>query len=128
MAPSQFAERANAENMIILQIERTRAVEDIDELLAVPGVGGAVLGPNDLSMSMGVKEKDVLAALEDSIQHVLDSALRHNVPCGIHIGDLEWLAEWQRRGMRLICYSTDLQFLLDGAASGLRKLRAAAGQ
>ncbi len=125
MAPSEFAQRANAENMIILQIERARAVEDIDELLTVPGVGGAVLGPNDLSLSMGIGAKDMLGTLEDAIQHVLDSALRHNVPCGIHIGDLEWLAEWQRRGMRLICYSTDLQFLLDGAANGFRKLRAA---
>jgi hypothetical protein len=68
----------------------------------------------------------MLGALEDAIQHVLDSARRSNVPCGIHIGDLEWLAEWQRRGMRLICYSTDLQFLLDGAASGFKRLRAAA--
>jgi 2-keto-3-deoxy-L-rhamnonate aldolase RhmA len=122
----EFAETANRENMIILQIERARAVEDIDELLSVPGVGGAILGPNDLALSMGVRDRDQLGALEQPIQRVLDAALRHKVPCGIHIANLDWLVEWQQRGMQLICYSTDISFLQKGAASGIDKLRAAA--
>ncbi len=121
----EFSTQANQENMIILQIERQRAVEDIDDLLSVPGVGGAIIGPNDLALSMGVRDSDMLGALEEPIQRVLDAALRHNVPCGIHIANLEWLAEWQRRGMRLICYSTDLNFLRQGAASGINRLKAA---
>jgi 2-keto-3-deoxy-L-rhamnonate aldolase RhmA len=124
----EFTETANRENMIILQIERARAVEDIDELLAVPGVGGAILGPNDLALSLGVRDKDQLGALEGPIQRVLDAALRHKVPCGIHIANLDWLAEWQRRGMQLICYSTDLAFLRSGAASGIEKLKAASSK
>jgi 2-keto-3-deoxy-L-rhamnonate aldolase RhmA len=124
----EFTETANRENMIILQIERARAVEDIDELLAVPGVGGAILGPNDLALSLGVRDKDQLGALEEPIQRVLDAALRHKVPCGIHIANLDWLAEWQRRGMQLICYSTDLAFLRSGAASGIEKLKAASSK
>jgi len=119
----EFTEAACQENMIILQIERERAVEDIDELLSVPGVGGAILGPNDLALSMGVRDGDMLGALEEPIQHVLDAALERKVPCGIHIANLDWLAEWQRRGMQLICYSTDINFLRNGAASGLNKLR-----
>lgn len=120
----EFTTEANCENMIILQIERAKAVEHIDELLSVPGVGGAIIGPNDLALSMGERGSDMLAALEEPIQHVLDAALRLDIPCGIHIANLEWLAEWQRRGMRLICYSTDISFLRNGAASGLEKLRA----
>jgi len=122
----EFTEQANRENLIILQIERERAVEDIDDLLSVPGVGGAVLGPNDLALSMGVRDKDMLGALEEPIQRVLDAALARHVPCGIHIANLEWLAEWQRRGMQLICYSTDINFLRNGAASGISKLRESA--
>jgi len=121
----EFTEAANRENMIILQIERAKAVEDIDDLLSVPGVGGAILGPNDLALSLGLHDKDQLGALEESIQRVLDAALRHKVPCGIHIANLDWLAEWQRRGMQLICYSTDINFLRSGAASGIEKLKAA---
>jgi 2-keto-3-deoxy-L-rhamnonate aldolase RhmA len=124
----EFTEAANHENLIILQIERASAVEQIDDLLSVPGVGGAILGPNDLALSMGVRDKDQLGALEEPIQHVLDTALRHRIPCGIHIANLDWLAEWQRRGMQLICYSTDIGFLQAGAANGIKRLREAGGR
>ena len=123
----EFTAAANQENMMILQIERARAVEDIDDLLSVPGVGGVVIGPNDLALSLGVRDDDMLGALEEPIQQVLDAALKRDIPCGIHIANLDWLAEWQRRGMRLMCYSTDLNFLRNGAAAGIGELRKAAG-
>ena len=50
--------------MIILQIERAKAVEDIDELLSVPGVGGAIIVPNDLALSMGERDCDMLGDRE----------------------------------------------------------------
>jgi len=119
----EFSEQANQENLIVLQIERRRAVESIEELLSVPGVGAAVIGPNDLALSLGIRSDDPLGALEEPIQHVLEAAVARGIPCGLHISDLEWLAEWQRRGMQLLCYSSDINFLRNGAASGIRCLR-----
>jgi 2-keto-3-deoxy-L-rhamnonate aldolase RhmA len=122
----EFAEQANRENLIILQIEQAEAVEHIDDLLSVEGVGAAVLGPNDLAMSMGIHSKDYLSALEGTIQQVLDSAKKHHIPCGIHIGNLDWLIEWQRRGMQIIAYSNDIVFLRSGVQNALNKLKEAA--
>jgi len=122
-----FTEEANRENLVILQIERQKAVEDIEALLDVPGVGAALIGPNDMSLDMGLRSDDMLAALEEPIQHVLDACLARGIPCGIHIANLEWLAEWQQRGMLLLCYSTDIKFLRDGASSAVRFLKARAG-
>jgi len=119
----EFAEQANKENLIILQIEQAKAIENIDELFSVEGVGAAILGPNDLAMSMGIHDKDTLAALEPTIQIVLDSAKKHNIPCGIHIANLDWLMEWQRRGMQLITYSTDIAFLRSGIQTAINKLK-----
>lgn len=121
----EFTEQANRENMIILQIERAKAIENIEELVSVEGVDAVVLGPNDLCLSMGVREKDYLTALEPEIQVVLDAAKKHNVPCGIHVGNLEWLIEWQRRGMNIIAYSDDIVFLRNGAKTGISKLKEA---
>jgi len=119
----EFSEQANQENLIVLQIERRRAVESIEELLSVPGVGAAIIGPNDLALSLGIRGDDPLGALEEPIQHVLEAAMARDIPCGIHISNLEWLAEWQRRGMQLLCYSSDINFLRNGAASGISWLR-----
>jgi 2-keto-3-deoxy-L-rhamnonate aldolase RhmA len=121
--PWEFSEQANQENLIILQIERWRAVEGIEELLGVPGVGAVVIGPNDMALSLGIRSEDMLGALEEPIQHVLEACLARHIPCGIHISNLEWLAEWQRRGMQLLCYSSDINFLRSGAASGINWLR-----
>jgi len=119
----EFSQQANQENLIILQIERRRAVEGIEELLSVPGVGAVVIGPNDLALSLGIRSDDLLGALEEPIQHALEACLTRHIPCGIHIANLEWLAEWQRRGMQLLCYSSDINFLRSGAASGINWLR-----
>jgi 2-keto-3-deoxy-L-rhamnonate aldolase RhmA len=121
--PQEFAQQANQENLIILQIERQQAVESIKAILGVPGVGAAIIGPNDLALSLGIHSDDPLAVLEDPIQRVLDASLSLGIPCGIHIGNLEWLAEWQRRGMQLLCYSNDINFLRNGAATGIRWLK-----
>lgn len=121
----EFTEQANRENMVILQIEREKAIEDIEELISVEGVDAVVLGPNDLCLSMGVREKDSLSALEPAIQTVLDACKKFNVPCGIHIGNLDWLIEWQKRGMKILAYSNDIVFLRNGAKAGISKLREA---
>lgn len=119
----EFTHQANQENLIILQIERRQAVEGIEELLSVRGVGGAIIGPNDLALSLGTRSDDQLKALEEPIQHVLEACLAQGIPCGIHIANLEWLAEWQRRGMQLLCFSTDINFLRTGAANGINWLK-----
>ena len=74
------------------QIERQEAVEQIDDLLSVPGVGAALIGPNDLSMSMGLRADDMLAALEEPIQRVLDA-------CAAPGGKTTHLAELMAEGI-----------------------------
>jgi hypothetical protein len=65
----------------------------------------------------------MLGGLEGPIQRVLDACLARGIPCGIHIGDLEWLADWQRRGMLLLTYGSGLKFVRQSAAGGLNWLR-----
>jgi 2-keto-3-deoxy-L-rhamnonate aldolase RhmA len=121
--PWDFTEQANRENLIVIQIECAPAVEKVEELLSVPGVGAALIGPNDLSLSLGLRNEDMLSALEEPIQHVLDACLALGIPCGIHISNLKWLAEWRLRGMQLLCYASDLLFLRQGATAGITTLR-----
>src|SRR5262249_25363539 len=66
-----FCRAMNEAIIPIIQIEHIRAVESIDEILAVPGVQNIVFGPNDLSGSMGhmgmPRHPDVLRAIETVI-------------------------------------------------------------
>ena len=49
----EFCRAANEDVIVIVQIEHVDAVNDIDAILAVPGLTSVVIGPNDLAGSLG---------------------------------------------------------------------------
>ena len=50
---SEIIEHINANSMVVLQIETRRALEAREELLAAPGIDAVMIGPADLSISLG---------------------------------------------------------------------------
>jgi len=119
-----YCRAANEKIITIVQIEHAEAVANLDEILAVPGLGGVVVGPNDLSGSMGLmgqpRHPDVLAAA----QTVLDKARRAGVPGGMAVGDdPEVLAEWIDRGARWLSMGADFTLLLRAAGQLTARLR-----
>ena len=67
--------------LAIMLIETAEGVKNINEILAVPGVGGVYIGPGDLSFSLGVARD--APETEAAVQTILKACLAHNVPCGI---------------------------------------------
>lgn len=120
----EFIEHANAETMVIVQVESSQAVEHIEEMVSVPGVDAALVGPNDLSISMGIPGQTDHPKEIEAIESVIAACEKHGVAAGIHLPDAERLKEWMARGMRLITWSSDLGLLL-GARRTLESLRAA---
>jgi len=68
----------------IMMIETAEGLRNVNEIAAVPGVGGFYLGPSDLSHSLGVSPD--AAETEAAVQTVLAACIAHNVPCGISAG------------------------------------------
>ncbi len=87
----EYVERAdawpldpNGEILVVIQIESPQAVENIEEIISVPGVGAIFVGPADLSANMGLPSND--PEVEAAIQTVLKSCIKHNIACGITTG------------------------------------------
>jgi 2-keto-3-deoxy-L-rhamnonate aldolase RhmA len=118
-----FMEKANRENIVILQIERKKAMENLNDLLSVPGVDAAVLGPNDLAASYGVPNDLDSPLMTELFQKVVDTGKKYGVHTGMHIANLVKLKEWMAKGMHIIAYNTDLGFLKSSASAGLSDLR-----
>src|SRR5262249_41464490 len=98
-----FCKQLNKNMICILQIEHIDAVNNIEAIAAVPGVTSLVIGPNDLSGSLGCmgepRHPDVLRAIDK----VLEGAGRKGIPVGIGIGaDPQTVNEWIAKGMRWI--------------------------
>ncbi|MDI7277182.1 MAG: aldolase/citrate lyase family protein [Anaerolineae bacterium] len=114
---------ANEETLFIAQIEEKAAVEEIDGILSVPGVDAALIGPNDLSISLGVPGQIDHPAMQEAMARVVEAAARHGVASGLHVGDLAVLRAWQARGMRLLMYSNDTGLLRQAAEQAVRTIR-----
>src|SRR5215212_1022101 len=112
--PQELVSHMNEHTLAILQIERKQAIDDIDSLLAVPGVDVAVIGPFDLTISLGEASTSA-SAVDAAIQRVVEAGRRHNVATGIHIGDTATVLKWHRQGMTMLACSSDLGFFSAGA-------------
>ena len=121
---SEFLETNNDDTLVIAQIERKEAVDRIDEVLSTPGVDVALVGSEDLSVSLGVPGETQSAQVVEAIDSVIATADRNNVVAGIHLGSVESLETWASKGMRMLMYGSDLQFLMESSQQGLNWLRA----
>jgi len=119
----EYTEHLNAHTMVIVQIETRAGVERADEIAAVPGVDVALIGPADLSVSLGVPGEIEHPLMEEAIGHVLAAAQRAGAAAGIHWSDAAFVSKWKQRGMRCLMYSTEMGFLADGAQAGAAAIR-----
>ena len=125
----EYVRRANSDTLVGVQIEHIDAVNNIDEILSVPGIDATFIGPYDLSMSMGLPGQllhpDVMAAR----QRVLQATRAHGIVAGIHLLHPERavieLPECLAQGYRFIALGSDILFLGDGCRSLLAAARQA---
>ena len=67
----------NNETMLVVQVETKEAVERLDDLLSVPGVDAALIGPTDLSLALGVGGQMEHPALVAAIEATMAACARH---------------------------------------------------
>lgn len=80
MAPAEYVEAANRETFIIVQLEEPAAIERADEIIAVEGIDGLMLGPADFSVLSGIPgqvDHELVTAAMDKIARAADSAGKH---------------------------------------------------
>lgn len=115
--------KANEEVMVIIQIERKEAIEDIEGLMSVPGVGAAVMGLNDLSLSLGIPSDPLHPASIEAVEKVVAAGEKYGVPTGVHTGSLAAIRFWAERGMRILAHTSGLGMLSSGANKSVEALR-----
>lgn len=104
--------RFNDETMLIVQIEHVSAIENLEEIVTIPGVDVALIGPNDLAISMGITGQMESPLLHAAIEKTIEVCEAHGVYPAIHFADPELATYWARKGMRLISSSADITMLV----------------
>ena len=106
-------------SVVIVQIEHIDAVNNFEEIMAVEGVDGFLIGPYDLSASMGkpgqFDDPDVVAAIDS----VITKAKELDILSGFHVipPDEESFREKLEAGFKFVAHSLDTLWLAQGCHS-----------
>ena len=108
--------------VIIAQIEHIDAVKNIDDILSFNEIDGIIIGPYDLSASMGFPGEYHRKDVKDAIEKVKLSCKKHNKPFGFHVieSNPEKVIEKIKEGATFLAYSLDFFFLGDKAREGMK--------
>jgi 2-keto-3-deoxy-L-rhamnonate aldolase RhmA len=119
--PATMAE-TNPEVLLIAQIETVDAIDCIEEIAANPGIDVLVIGPHDLSISLGVPGDIHAPPVAKAIEKVRCAAERYGKPFGMHAAQ-SLIDEWTDKGMRFIMNSLDVNLLREGMRRIVEKYR-----
>jgi 2-dehydro-3-deoxyglucarate aldolase len=111
-----YREEAQAP-LLVAMIEHVRAVENLDSILAVPGLDALLVGPYDLSASMDRTARFDDPTFTAAIARVLALARKRGIACGIHVVSPSAAALRERiaEGYRFLAHSIDAVFLVHAA-------------
>lgn len=116
IGPVEFCQEANRQIIAIAQIEQREALENIEAILAVPGLTSVVIGPNDLAASLGYTGQPWHPENIKAIDMVLDKSRAAGVPMGMAVSDdLEMINRWVERGVSWLAITADFHLLLRSA-------------
>ncbi|TME01481.1 MAG: 2,4-dihydroxyhept-2-ene-1,7-dioic acid aldolase [Chloroflexi bacterium] len=118
-------ESADRAVVCMVMIETVEGVAALEEILAVPGVDGVYVGPNDLAVTHGMKPDATASAPEHRrlIETILQACVRRGLIAGIHCAGPDTALRWREAGFRMLNVDNDALFLRAGAARVLEALR-----
>lgn len=119
----EYWEIAKREPLVILQIEHIEAVRNIDSILAVEGIDAILVGPYDLSTSMGKSRQ----WYDPEVSAVYDLVAEKVKAKGLLLGaslDSEYAA-WKKRGVDFLAIRGDYSAMLEGFTNAITNFRKA---
>jgi 2-keto-3-deoxy-L-rhamnonate aldolase RhmA len=123
MSGSDYAKFANENALVVVIIEQKQAIDNIEEIAAVPGVDVLFIGVNDLSYSLGVGGKTNDPIVEEAVNKVLAAGKKRNIPVGYPAGNPVEINKRIAQGFRFFQASSDLALMGAGARDVLSKIQ-----
>jgi len=124
----QYIEKFCGDNILIINVESVPAMENMDELFSVPGLDGALIGPHDLSNSLGIPEDYNNPRFQQAVRTIITKAREYNLGVGIHFWmSIENEIEWVKDGANLIMHSSDIDIYEQNLKRDIRKIKTELG-
>ncbi|HHW09770.1 MAG TPA: aldolase [Firmicutes bacterium] len=120
----EYLDQVNGGNVLVVNIESVPAMEALDEILAVPGLDAVLIGPHDLTCSLGIPEQYDHPRFKEAVSQIIKKAREAGKGAGIHysFGLAEQMA-WIKEGANLVVHSSDITLFSEALRRDLQALR-----
>jgi 2-keto-3-deoxy-L-rhamnonate aldolase RhmA len=116
-------EKANAETIVLVQIETAAGLGSVEEIAAVDGIDVLWIGHFDLTASLGIPGDFSNRRYHEAVDRILAAGAGAGKPVGMVCGSSAEGRTLVERGFRILAYSIDVILYEDAVRAGLDKLR-----
>ena len=117
-----YLENANEDTAVILQAESEDAINNIDDIVKLRGLDAILIGPYDLSASLGHTGKIDHPIVQDAIEKVMISCQNEGIKLGIFGVSAEAVLPYKEKGFTLLTVGVDTTFFIKSATETLEKM------
>jgi 2-keto-3-deoxy-L-rhamnonate aldolase RhmA len=121
----EYKDWVTQESIVVVQVEHIKAVENLEEILNVDGVDAFIVGPYDLSGSLGVPGEFDHPKVVEALIEIRDVSSRVNATAGYHVvspqNDL--VLKRVEEGYSFVAFGVDFLYLGDMCRGKLKNLR-----
>jgi 2-dehydro-3-deoxyglucarate aldolase/4-hydroxy-2-oxoheptanedioate aldolase len=110
----QFAQDANRENFVAIQIETLGALEECEQIAAIDGVDLLFVGPSDLSQVLGVLAQWESDKLWNAIERVAAACKKHKKNWGTIAVNPKFAERAYTAGCRMLSFGMDIVMMRRG--------------
>lgn len=121
----EYARSINENTIVIAQIEHIDAIHNLESILSVEGIDGTIIGPYDLSGSMGKPGEFDAPDVIEVLEKYETISIKLNKPLGYHVvkPDYNLLQDKLAKGYTFTAFSADFLFLGNACRSQMEMLR-----
>ena len=117
----------NERTLVIALIETATGIANADEILSVPGIDVGWLGHFDLTNTMGITAEFTHPDFHKAVAKLLKACKKHGKAPGWLAGSVAAAREWRAKGIRCLCYGTDIGVFQTALSSALGELKSDQG-
>ena len=114
---AEFAERANRESFVAVQIETAQALEEVEAIAAIDGVDLLFVGPSDLSQALGVTGDIMHERCLAAVDRIAAACRAHGKHWGAVTPSPEYASLLVGKGCTLISPTNDVKLVTSGLAA-----------
>jgi 4-hydroxy-2-oxoheptanedioate aldolase len=122
---ADYPDKANATVVVFAMIETQAGLDNLEDILRVPGLDAVYIGPSDLSLALGCRPTfdDVDKPVAEAIEFIVAKAKEHGKVAGCHNGSAEYALRRIEMGFQFVTVTSDARLLASGSQAMISEIR-----